>query len=287
MSSGEAAGANPPPTGSRGLSRWLYYASSLPTLFFGMRGRARIGALFLGLPVRRPIEVGLPGGVRFRVRTPMEVWTLKETCLDRDYERGAVAVADGWTVIDLGAAFGDFAVRVARECPAALVHAYEPLPESFSLLSQNLALNAVTNVRLFREAVSSSAGTLRLFTTAGPYGQHRSVPGAAPEGLETVEVPAITLEQALARMPQGRCDFLKIDCEGAEFDILLSMSEEALSRIGHIALEYHDAHTPHRHQELVAFLSARGFEVHTRPNPVWRELGFLFASGRPSTSTVP
>ncbi len=265
-------------SGSRGLSRWLYYLSSIPTILLGMRSPWKIVALFLGLPVRKPLTVALPGGLLFQVRSRMDVWILKESCLDRDYERGAVAVRDGWTVFDVGAGFGDFAVRVARECPAARVFAFEPLPESFARLQEHVRANGVENVRAFAQAVAGREGELTLYTVTGLSGQHRTAGDAARGRQETVRVPATTLARAMDDHGLARCDFLKIDCEGAEYEILFEAGEETLARIGHIALEYHDAVTAHTHDELARFLESRGFAVRERVSPAWRELGFLFAS---------
>ena len=56
-------------------------------------------------------------------------------------------------------------------------------------------------------------------------------------------------------------DFLKVDCEGAEYDILLNLDDHLLSRIKKIAMETHDDVNEHRHGELVEFLRAHGFFV--------------------------
>ena len=142
------------------LSRWRYYLSSIPTLLFRIRNWPSVVALFLGLPVSLPLEIRLKRGCRFKVRTKMEVWIIKETCLDRDYERDHVVIEDGWTVLDIGAGFGDFSICVAREHPRAAVYAFEPLPESQERLREHLDLNGVGNVRRFPWAVSGRAGTL-------------------------------------------------------------------------------------------------------------------------------
>ncbi len=265
---------------SRGLSRWLYYLSSIPTILVGMRPRGAILRLFLGLPVERPLEVTLDCGARFRVRTRMDVWILKESCLDRDYERGA-GLEDGWTIVDIGAGMGDFTVHAARRCPNATVYAFEPLPESFARLEEHLRLNGVPNVRAIPEAVAGSGGTLSLYTVTGLSGQHRTAgSAAAAASAEVIPVPSTTLPSAFERHGIRRCDFLKIDCEGAEYEILLGLPEETLGRIDRIALEYHDHVTSHVHEELVRFLAAGGFSVRTRPSPAWRELGFLYATNR-------
>ncbi len=265
-------------TGSRGLSRWLYYLSSIPTIMLHMTSRWQIIRLFLNLPVRRPIIVELDTGARFRVSTRMEVWILKESCLDRDYERDGIAVPDGGTVVDIGAGLGDFAIHIARARPGAAVFAFEPLPESFARLQENIRLNSVPNVRALPEAVAGSPGTLSLYTVTGLSGQHRSAGDGAAAKEPAITVPAITLGEAFDRYGIARCDFLKIDCEGAEYQILLGLPEETLCRIARIALEYHDHVTSHTHEELVRFLEAHGFTVRTRPSPAYYELGFLYAS---------
>ncbi len=262
--------------GSRGAPRWIYYLSSIPTILSGMRPVGGILRLFLGLPVARPLTVTLEGGARFRVSTRMDVWILKESCLDRDYERGARIEAD-WTVVDVGAGMGDFTVHAARLCPRGKVYAFEPLPESFVRLAEHLRLNGVANVSAFPEAIAGADGTLALYTVTGLSGQHRTAGEGADRSGAAITVRATTLSAAFERLAIARCDFLKIDCEGAEFEILLGLPDSALARIARIALEYHDHVTLHSHEELARFLEARGFLVRIHPSPAWRELGFLYA----------
>jgi FkbM family methyltransferase len=277
----------PERTGSRGLSRWAYYLSSIPTLLGGMRPRGAVVRLFLGLPVRKPIDITLSSGLRFRVATPMDAWVLKETCLDRDYEKDA-PLQPGWTIVDVGAAIGDFTVHAARLCPGGVVHAYEPLPENFRRLEEHVRLNGVANVRAAQEAIASTPGTLTLYTVTGLTGQHRTAGDGQSASEPAVRVPATTLSRAFADRGIARCDLLKIDCEGAEFEIVLGLEPAVLGRIARIVLEYHDHVTEHTHEELVQFLERHGFDVRVRPNPAWKELGFLYAENRAlTTATSP
>jgi len=266
-------------SGSRGASRWLYYLGSIPTLLGGMRPLGAILRLFLGLPVSRPLEVTLRDGLRFRIRTRMDAWVLKETCLDRDYER-ETRLEPGWTVVDVGAAMGDFTVHAAKHCAGGTVFAFEPLPESFSRLQEHVRLNAVTNVRASQEAIAGAEGTLSLYTVTGLSGQHRTAGSGDGASAPPLRVPATTLGRAFERHGITRCDLLKIDCEGAEFEIVLGLEPRILQRIARIVLEYHDHVTAHTHEELVRFLEAHGFAVIARPNPAWRELGFLYAENQ-------
>lgn len=258
------------------LSRWIYYLSSIPTLLSKIRSRRAVLAAFLGLPVRRPFPIRLADGTRFLVRNALDIWLVKENCLDRDYERGAVAIHDGWTVVDIGAGTGEFAVCVARRNPRSIVHAFEPLPESFSLLCENVRLNRISNVHTISRAVAGREGVVTLHAPTGMPGQHRTFCEKAPAG--GIAAEATTLDRAFEELGIATCDFLKIDCEGAEYDILFSASDATLGRVRHIALEYHEGVTAHSHDELVRFLESKGFRARTRPNPAHREIGFLFAS---------
>jgi FkbM family methyltransferase len=266
------------------LSRWAYYLSSIPTLLLGIRNWATMLALFLGLPVRKPVTIELRGGGRYRARSRMEVWIIKETCLDRDYERGEVPIEDGWTVVDIGAGAGDFAISVALRAPKSRVLAFEPWRESFDLMQENLALNGVENVQAFAEAVAGRRGELLLTSPTGIEGQHRTTSDASgsgkPADASALRVPAVQLAEAFDRSGVAVCDFLKIDCEGGEYDILFHAGEAALRRVRHIAMEYHDGVTPWSHRDLVSFLEANGFETRRRPSPAHANLGFLFAANR-------
>ncbi len=260
------------------LSRWAYYLGSVPSLLLRIRNWPRVLALFLGVPLPKPFTVELRDGGRYRVRSRMDVWIIKETCIDHDYERGATAVQDGWTVVDIGAGAGDFAISVALRGPKCRIYAFEPFRESFDLMQENLDLNGLTNVVPFPEAVSGSSDELRLSTSNGIEGQHRTARSDTAQA--GVAVPAVTLAQLFERSAITVCDFLKIDCEGGEYEILLQAGDEAISRIRHIAMEYHDGVTAFSHPDLVAFLEAHGFETTVRPNPAHAYLGFLFAANR-------
>jgi FkbM family methyltransferase len=264
------------------FSRWAYYLSSIPTLLLGIRNWPTVLAVFAGLPVRRPFEIRVRGGGRYLARSRMDVWIVKETCIDRDYERDEVPVQDGWTVVDIGAGAGDFAISVALRSPMSRVYAFEPWRESFDLMNENLALNGVTNVHAFAEAVAAEKGDLLLTTPTGIEGQHRTSAGAAPdvERAAGVRVPAVSLVEAFDRSGIAVCDFLKIDCEGGEYDILFHAGEGALGRVRHIAMEYHDGVTTWSHRDLVAFLESNGFATRRRPSPAHANLGFLFAANR-------
>jgi FkbM family methyltransferase len=256
------------------FSAVVYYARSIPKLLWHVAPRSKVVALFVGQKLRAPLIIRLRGsGLQFRVRTAMDVWVIKETCLDRDYENGA-SLQDNWTIIDIGAGLGDFTAYAAQRSPHGRVLAYEPFPESFALLQQNVALNNLRNVAAEPCAIAEKPGTLALNIGIGEAVQHSTTQA----GANTIEVQAITLQQVFDEQGLACCDFLKMDIEGGEYAILRGASADLLKRVQRIALEYHDNTPAGKHNELVQLLQSSGFHVQVRPNPVHDYLGYLYAT---------
>ena len=263
------------------FSKWFYYFASIFTILRGVKSLLATGRLFFGLPIQKPVVIELNNGSRFKVRSALDIWIIKETCLDRDYEH-STQIEDNWIVIDIGAGLGDFAICVAREHPTTQVYAFEPFLESFNLMQENMALNQVTNVQVFPYAVGARSGKMNLDTVTGVAVQHSTAKiDGATGASSTIRVSGISLDDIFKEQKLSHCDFLKADCEGAEYELFFNASTETMSKIVHIGLEYHNGVTQYTHNDLVAYLERNGFSVEIRPNPVHAYLGFLCASREP------
>jgi FkbM family methyltransferase len=258
------------------MSRLKYYLSSIPTLLVHVKGwRAVLKVLLF----KQPAVVRFSNGLRIKVRSLMDVWIIKETCFDRDYEVHGVIIEDGWQVIDVGAGLGDFVLSVAHTRPNCQIWAFEPFPESFQLLEENLRLNQVSNVISSQTAVSGQNGPMKMALT-GAAVQHiafASDDSAAHYNAPVIEVESQSLDDLFLPGKLTTCDFLKMDCEGGEFDILFNASPDTLARVHHISLEYHNHATQYSNLDLERFLKENGFEVTTFRNPVHNYLGLLYA----------
>jgi FkbM family methyltransferase len=156
------------------------------------------------------------------------------------YRRGLPAALSG-DVVDIGANIGAFTLDVAWRYPAAIVHAYEPDPRTCQVLRQNIQANGLSSrVRIWNEAVAGESGTLRLWRGSGSIVASAHLP-ASGRG-EGCDVPAVTVQTAVART-SGRVGILKMDCEGAEADVL-EAAGSALDAVEHIVAEYHCALVP-------------------------------------------
>lgn len=146
------------------------------------------------------------------------------------------------TFLDVGAALGYYALVAAAVNPEGEIVAFEPTPGTFRYLQRNLQLNAASNVRPERLAISDAPGRMDFFVTQNPKfagldqlagtsgldatGATRA--GAAPE---RVEVEVETLDRYVAAHLAGRrVDLLKLDTEATE--------DRVLAGAGHVLAEH-------------------------------------------------
>ena len=160
-------------------------------------------------------------------------------------------VARDSVVVDVGANIGAFALTASYR--AKVVYALEPEQSNYDLLVRNIELNGANNVCPYRVALSNRNGT-GLITREGMasslYFQSAST--------KTEEVPTCTLQEFLTQHQIDQVDYLKMDCEGAEWDIILSTPPEVLTRIRHIEMEFHNIGAETHPAQLQAHLAKAG-----------------------------
>jgi FkbM family methyltransferase len=134
-------------------------------------------------------------------------------------------VKPGMVAIDAGANIGYFSIMLSRAVGAAgSVLAFEPIPVTFGQLNQNLQANGIKNVRTFNVALSDNEGKLEFRYPYGgammaSYHWHRN-----DAGVTTVTAEAIVPDRT-AGLNNQRVDFVKIDVEGAEADVVRGMRQ--------------------------------------------------------------
>ena len=239
---------------------------------YRVRGRVDKAMRAMGRPYR---ELRFDG-VRIQVRRgSWDESAAQRVVGDQDYLRPGHEIRPTDTVVDIGANIGCFAVVAGRAARQGRVFAFEPDRENYELSVRNAALNGLTNVVVERAAVSGTAGTLRLFKGA-EVSLHTTLASRLDEPTQGEEVPAVTLQQIFDRHNITRCDFLKMNCEGAEYDILYRTPPEYLRRIDRIALEYHATADKTRvSRELAGFLVSHGIDIFEFTDFVGLDCGYI------------
>lgn len=171
---------------------------------------------------------------------------LNEIFIHNSYQDGLNRIAKGSVVIDVGANIGAFSIAAAA-AGARRVFAFEPLKENFDLLLRHIKANNMEDVIVpvqLAVADKSCEATFYYNDTDAGGGTFFPTIHANWTGSQTAKkvkqrsVQCVSLMEYFDQQKIDHCDLLKLDCEGAEFDILQSIGGVA-NRIGAIILEYH------------------------------------------------
>ncbi|WP_375398748.1 FkbM family methyltransferase [uncultured Sphingomonas sp.] len=154
-------------------------------------------------------------------------------------------------IIDAGANIGLSVIYFKQLYPDATIVAYEPDTAVFRILEQNTA--NLPGVTLHQAAAWTEETELSFYsdpTLAGSLGVDFYDRG------NVIKVKAERLRDEIAKRP---VDFLKIDIEGAENDVLFDI-EDQLDNVDHLFFEYHsDAEKPQRLGDMLNLVTRNGF----------------------------
>jgi FkbM family methyltransferase len=178
----------------------------------------------------------------------------------------ANAVTQGAVVYDVGANVGIYSLLASlRAGPFGKVYAFEPLERNLLYLRRHLTLNNVQNCVILERAVSNREGTCPFSAAAW----NSSMAHLSPDG--EILVPATSLDSCI--YGEGRLrppDIIKIDVEGAEFEVLEGASRALTEFHPTIFLEIHGTQL---HADCRAFLSAKGYsteEAYAQLTATWK-----------------
>ena len=217
-----------------------------------------------------PVVLTDRNNMRF-VLYPWELDSVDELLSKSFYEPDFRAIGrllrPGDTAVDVGANIGSHSIMMSRRVgPGGRVVAFEPVPATAWLMRENLALNNIDNVEVSTAAVSDTPGTLEMnlydqrYSAWNSFG-HADFDGIVPVGTATVAVE--TLDDAMRARSIERIQFLKIDVEGFEIDVL--RGARGLLAAGAVeCLSFEISEVPlkasgHTAREVFAFLESLGF----------------------------
>jgi FkbM family methyltransferase len=191
-------------------------------------------------------------------------WTLYAYgCLDYWDERAIRGMlTPGCFCIDIGAHIGYYSLLLSKWVgQTGRVFSYEPVPYTYSFLERNLQHNATSNVKAEQAAAGSRNGVVRM---AFPNGGRLGWSTVSDSG--DVDVRCTTIDSEVSRLALDRVDFVKIDTEGYEPQVLAGaertiqqMRPKIMFEVNRNALERHDV-SPARVRD---FFLSHNYELFT------------------------
>jgi FkbM family methyltransferase len=119
------------------------------------------------------------------------------------------------TIFDIGANIGWYTINFAKQFPFASIQAFEPIPQTFQQLEQNIKLNGCENVKARNIGLSNREDTLTFYYYASGSGNASSANLANDPATREISCAVTTLD-TYCHKSDVRVDFIKCDVEGAE-----------------------------------------------------------------------
>ena len=176
---------------------------------------------------------------------------------------------DAPTILDCGSHIGLSVAWFKQRFPKARITAFEPDPQNFELLQANVAANGFEGVELLNVALAPERGTARF------YGQFKAdEPMSSSHSLKedwgTQRTKSWILVQTvpLADYITGPVDYLKLDIEGMELEVLRSIASR-LPLVKALGLEFHGTGGAAEgdEEEILRLLREGGFQVEISRKP--------------------
>ena len=211
-------------------------------------------------------------GLKIKIRTrSTDLMAFTHVWLLREYEREGFRINNNDIIIDIGAHIGLFALFASQFCKDGTIYCFEPVKENYDILLFNLQLNRIKNVKPHNIAVSYNTGTVTIFLNDDESGHSMYVTSE-----KSITVQSNSLQNIIDSNKIEKCNFVKIDCEGEEYEIINSLPTEYFEKIQKMCIEYHFAdEKPHLLKDLITKLRELSYDVSTRS--ILDSIGFLYA----------
>jgi FkbM family methyltransferase len=194
-------------------------------------------------------------------------WMHKEIYLDQSYLFRAQR--DNPLIIDCGSNYGVSILWFKKNYPDAKIVGVEADPVVFDMLYRNISRRNFPDVKLLHRAVSSKSGHVPFHCLGADSGRiHAGSPDGISSSSEIIDVPTVLLDDLIG---EDEVDFLKIDIEGAELDVI--SASKKLNRVKQMFIEYHSfIDVPQQLSRLLSILEDSGFryyidKVYSPTNP--------------------
>ena len=250
-------------------------------------------------------QVGLPNGTICHLTSeammPLAKYLRWEIFKRARYAHAGFELRPSDTVVDIGGNIGVFVLWAAPQVPRGWILSVEPNPASLRCLKLNIERNDLGNVTAMQAAAGSDGGTMELIYHPGwemiaynanvsaPWFYKKTAPArllrwiiagltnrqTSAEPAQHITAPLMSLERIMDNQGIPVVNYLKLDCEGSEFEVLRNTSAACWSRIERAAIEYHEFGRDRRVAELVTILELNGFKVEVNQS-IAEKLGRLF-----------
>jgi len=165
-------------------------------------------------------------------------------------------------ILDIGANIGVVSLDLAHRFPDAVIHAFEPEPKNFELLLLNVG--TFPRIVCHNVALGSENSVVKLYKSTDPtnYGGYSCYPRRGVSSEVASEIRVREVSSYLKKLNIVDIDMIKIDAEGAEWDIISSIEPDLFSKVKWVEGELHGVND----FGVLRRLETMGFDLGYRKN---------------------
>jgi len=144
-------------------------------------------------------------------------------------------------ILDIGSNIGTSILFFHQQFPAAKIYGFEPHPETFRVLQKNVG--SIPSVQVFNYGLGAADEKISVTFDGADFSRFMIKPGNTkwPGPVSTTECEVKHAGAVMKDLGVTQADLIKIDCEGAEYDVLSSLPRTLLEHCKWITGEMHDA----------------------------------------------
>ncbi|RJQ38246.1 FkbM family methyltransferase [Candidatus Microgenomates bacterium] len=193
-----------------------------------------------------------------------------------DYTPIDFEIAENDTVVEIGGYKGYFTVFASKKAKKGKIYTFEPTKYNFNFLRKNLLVNKCNNVKSFQLGLAGKKTIKKFFVGLDGQSGNSIISDWFDEKRKptTFTVSCISINNIFSLCKIKDIDFLKVDCEGAEYEIFFNTSGKDLQRIKKISMEFHQIGEL-KIKDLKKFLEKNNFSVKLIDSD--KPIGMLYA----------
>lgn len=228
--------------------------------------------VYLKLTKKPTVIFETKSGINILLRVDStDLMALTHVWLIEEYSKHDIKIENTDTIIDVGAHIGLFSLHASQYCKDGKIYAFEPIKENYDILKSNIQLNNSSKIKAENCAISKSTSKIILYQSNDDSGHSKFIETNNP-----VEVHSRSLNDFFNEEKIKKCNLLKLDCEGSEYEIIDGLNDENFEKIEKMIIEYHLANSnPEMLENLKKRLKQFSYDIFIEP--LFKDIGFLYA----------
>ena len=211
-------------------------------------------------------------GIKMKIRTnSTDLMQLTTIWVVKEYEHPGFDIKENDIIIDIGGHIGLFTLFCKQFTKTGKIFSFEPIKENYEVFSENIKMNSLQNIISHNVAVTKTEGEIPIYLSDDESGH-----SVFEKDTKTVNVESISLKKIIDVNNINRCNLLKLDCEGSEYEIIESLPKNYFDKIDKIIIEYHFAEKyPTLFKNLISKLESIPFTIEIKK--LDDSMGLIFA----------